>query len=274
MTTSSTASSPVSSWDLLYREDPACPPDWRYAVALEHVEQAVRRAELNSIDDPAILRMSEFLWRRQCLKSRARDQLRVFDPALYDAFTVYESGGRARLHLECRILAGQTDQEITAKLRLSPAAINCYEQMFFDVRARLQARDWIVLRVLEPAKLGRLGRFEHGLKKFAYFRGPLVFEFLLNGIGEWRAPVDAEDVDEFPTEASYQSLRCWLALTIDTVPIDAKDLPRLFDLVRKLEKLKTPAASPAEQQKLDECARVTIAGIRELRQGHQPEPRG
>jgi hypothetical protein len=50
--------------------------------------------------------------------------------------------------VKARLLAGQDDQTIARSVGTLPESIACYEQLFFNVRDRLDVEDWIVQVVL------------------------------------------------------------------------------------------------------------------------------
>jgi hypothetical protein len=81
--------------------------------------------------------------------------------------------------LEARILAGQADDEIAARMDMQAVEVLGYEQLLFAVREKLAAPGYIVLLALGPDvgdPIQRLGRL---WKELAYWRGPLVLDYFV-----------------------------------------------------------------------------------------------
>jgi hypothetical protein len=85
--------------------------------------------------------------------------LRRVYPDLHAAHRLYEHGAELRFEVEARLLARQSADEIAASTRLLPPTIDAYEAIFFNVRDRLNAGDWVV--------------------------GTLIGQGLTSGIGPW-----------------------------------------------------------------------------------------
>jgi len=69
----------------------------------------------------------------------------------YDLFSKTPTRPELTLYLQARLLAGQTNEDIAKVMSITPATVEWYEALFFDVRKHLRCRDWIVLKVLNPA---------------------------------------------------------------------------------------------------------------------------
>ena len=59
------------------------------------------------------------------------------------AFDIYDKDGPRCAEIEARILAGQTDDEIAELVGVMPMVVELFAGIFYDVRDRLQAPDWI-----------------------------------------------------------------------------------------------------------------------------------
>ena len=69
-------------------------------------------------------------------------------PDLLAAHQLCESNGPLRWELEARILAGQSDDDISASMAVPPAVVAAFERSFFNVRDRLAAFDLILFHVI------------------------------------------------------------------------------------------------------------------------------
>jgi hypothetical protein len=88
-----------------------------------------------------------------------------------------------RDELEARLLAGQGDDVIAAKLGLSPAGVDAYGLLFFEVRPRRHASLYVAMVVLGGHRvLNSLKATDHGLllKVLGYRLGGLVVDALLD----------------------------------------------------------------------------------------------
>lgn len=63
----------------------------------------------------------------------------------------------ARLEAEARILAGLSDEEIATRSGLLPGTVECFEALFFQVRDKLHALDWILVNVIGGGFWNALG---------------------------------------------------------------------------------------------------------------------
>ena len=83
--------------------------------------------------------------------------------------------------LEARILAGQSDEEIGSTLGVSGSIIEAYESLFFSVREKLYASDWVMCHVIGPKFYEGLSEQDIDIiwKLWAYRGGPLVLDGLI-----------------------------------------------------------------------------------------------
>ena len=146
-------------------------------------------------------------------KARVAQQL----PGAYVAYMIYkqrnsshDADRRLAFMLECRLLARQTNAEILAEMTdLGGLAetIDWYEAMFFNIRDRIEAHDWILDKALMPAIEEHRARaeamananarvpnqplppkytvsdpyFDPLVKFLGYYGGPFVLELALSG---------------------------------------------------------------------------------------------
>jgi hypothetical protein len=141
-------------------------------------------------------------------------QLFQWNPGLYVAFEIYmnrQSGEdlRTGTMIEARLAAGQTSDEICHEHGTIPETIDWYEKLFFNVRDRFNAVDWMVNHVIIPAfeEAGEQTAAQNDEDKskypkhpiarpfldpsvlfFAYFGGPKMVDFMItNGMRDSQA---------------------------------------------------------------------------------------
>lgn len=95
-----------------------------------------------------------------------------------------DSAQQMRTVVEARILAGQDNEDISVSSHNPPEVISLYHDVFFDVRDRLTAKDWISTQVIgQVFQVGDQRTNQDLLAKyFGYFGGPLILEAVLYGV--------------------------------------------------------------------------------------------
>ncbi len=86
------------------------------------------------------------------------------DPAVAEALAVFRADDPRRWRLEATILTGASTAAAAAAASLTPAVVAVYESLFFDVRPRLAARDWVAGHVVGFGP--HLDGTPHGLGRF------------------------------------------------------------------------------------------------------------
>jgi hypothetical protein len=89
---------------------------------------------------------------------------------------------RHRWELEARLLARQSTNTIAASMRLSVDVVEAFAAVFFDVRPRIQASDWIFLQAIGgPACTNFASAEQPGAiwKYVGYVGGPIALEAVL-----------------------------------------------------------------------------------------------
>jgi hypothetical protein len=103
-------------------------------------------------------------------------------PTLHAAHALSASVSWTRRELEARLLTDESDNAIGERLGIDPKVVGSYHDLFFDVRGRLRASDWIALHVLRPQKDSNesVGEIGLTLRHYAYHGGPMVLDSLLD----------------------------------------------------------------------------------------------
>jgi hypothetical protein len=154
-------------------------------------------------------------------------------PAVYRAWRLFEEGSLSRWEVEARLLAGESTPAIAAKSGLPAEVIDAFHDLFFSVRPRLHARDWVVNRVLgAEARLGLQESSTAGLLRlYGFLGGPLIVDDLLDFFA--RPPVMPKTLAGLSEEALADlrhRLAIKAALQARTLRVGEGDLPRLLML--------------------------------------------
>jgi len=132
--------------------------DWRYERVLGMVDREDGKlGRCTHKDDRYVKGLRNFILRFRAIKNdRDRNTLSEENPGLYMAWLYNmnrdtDGGRRLVVMVEARILAGQDDETIAEEMTLAPKSIEWFEALFFCVRDRRNACDWIVSQVLIPS---------------------------------------------------------------------------------------------------------------------------
>ena len=204
--------------------DPWQEPDHRWrrsGYLLRH-----RRWPFWGRDDPA----TWAAWRfrrglRRCHCEPGRRRLARRYPALAEAHCLYRSAEPLRrAELEARLLAGEDDATVAAKVGLSAPGVAMYHDVFFDIRPRLGADFYILDVVLRGQAWYVPDPDDHGLllKLFAYQLGGPYVDVLLDYFREPPiVPESLDGLDEAALRRLQRKLRTKLLLLATTTPAEA-----------------------------------------------------
>jgi hypothetical protein len=132
------------------------------------------------------------------------------DQALVEAHRIrWSLDAEERAIVEARLLARETDEEIARKSGISPEAVKYYEALFFSVRDRLNAHDWIIKTIHSTAGQGLVygkealnEQHRHTVYRlFGYFGGPLVIDATVSTLSPRPRPLNQEDCSEWLNDA-------------------------------------------------------------------------
>lgn len=169
-------------------------PCWRWQRIMELVSSGRR---CSSYDDEWVQKGRRFLGDLRRAKGVVTNQLRGKHTGAALAYDIrHNTNTRARTHMEAWILTGQSDVEIANRIGTLPGTVRWYEALFFHVRDRLQARDWIyrsVLMVDSDAFRDAEGKevkdqrtafrqlYDSTLKLFAFIGGTDLLQYTIEG---------------------------------------------------------------------------------------------
>jgi hypothetical protein len=171
----------MSSFADYQRHNPARPPDWRWQRACD-LHARGRQPSTQSDDEPT-LRAVEYLGvlGSTTCPERPTGRLSRTHPDLHVAHRLFEHSGERRGEVEARLLAGQSPDEIVEFFPLGAAAIDAFENCFFNVRDRLEASDWIIGSLIRRSLSRSFGPWSLSefWKVLGYAGGPLVLDVVL-----------------------------------------------------------------------------------------------
>jgi hypothetical protein len=211
--------------------NPYCPPAWRWHRACRLVENGRRPSRIR--DDDRVREAVRFCRAlRRCQDEHARTRLARKMPALYLAWQMFQETSWQRWELEARFLAREDTPGIARKCDLPPAAIDLYHDLFFAVRGRLHASDWVACRVIGPRASQGLTESDTDvlLKEYGYKGGPFVVDTLVD---YFKNPIELPLFVEGLDTAGLAVLRRLLirvALLVRCMPADPANLLALIML--------------------------------------------
>ena len=114
-------------------------------------------------------------------------------PVVQTAYALHAQGAAfVRFALECRLLAGEPPEAISKKNAISPAVIQTYELLYYDVRPYLDHPDYVSMTIQNgPEELEW-----RQCKALAYRGGPLVADAVLQ-LATAQKPTDPDQVAGF-----------------------------------------------------------------------------
>jgi hypothetical protein len=201
---------------------------------------------------------------RSCDTHAQRQKLAEKMPEIHKAHEIHKQGGSLKWVLEAFLLTEETSETIGRRLGLPTAVVDWYEQLFFCVRDRLSARDWVVL-VAIGMKFVRAEVTKEDvdllLKWLAYAGGPLVLETYLPHL----LPEEAGTLFEQKQTDPEQAQRVWRLVEALCAPADEELPPELQEMLKEI----------AEQEDVD--PRIAALGeqvsrsLEEFEKGQAPQ---
>ena len=214
--------------------NPMRPLDWRWRRALHLADSDSRRRCRPWDDELTGLALMYIRRSAQYGAAACRDKLRRQMPAITTAHQLQVAADVMTWMIEARVLAGIEPSEIARQADLSPAVIEAYEGLFFDVRHRLDARCYVQLHALrrpspDDSRMDLVGWL---LRTLAYHGGAVVLELAEAALLDVAPMASHADTVE-SSEQMNGKLR--LLASLVTLPDDVCSR-RLLDLLADLAK--------------------------------------
>lgn len=152
-------------------------PNWRFARATELFNDGVARGSRSEDDAPTLANLR--LLRKLAGQSKCKWTPKL--KALQAAHVLKENRAHdiVCLELECRILAGVANVEISQATTIPIEIVEAYEETFFDIRDRLDSQNYIHSIVLDTRPMQLKSDPDQLLRYFAYTCGLTGFEPLM-----------------------------------------------------------------------------------------------
>jgi hypothetical protein len=170
---------------------PDRPCDWRHHRARRLNEAG--RLPSPMLDDDTTRTLAEFYQlHRRCRTDFDYRRLYRRMPSVSAAYRLFKDGrGGTREIVESMVLAREEASDIASLVGMTPDAIRFFEDAYFDVRSRINMRDFILNQVIE---IHRKPRSEEeflfkALKFYGYVAGPRsleVFQFYAGPPIRWQ----------------------------------------------------------------------------------------
>jgi hypothetical protein len=162
-------------------------------------------------------------------------------PAVAQAHELFSIDIERRQLLEARLLTPETFDEIAKRVGTDGQTIDYFEQLFFNVRDRMQATDWLSTVIKGPSedrvpsRSGVMTTAQRGFvyKLFAYFGGPLVLDALIACLSPHGKPQCAEDAPEWFADSTREIVRSRAAMAASVLAVDGTNVMRLLKLARR-----------------------------------------
>jgi hypothetical protein len=146
-------------------------PDGRWQLALEIIRSG-SHARLSQ-HGPQLVRLVRYLRAVRATSSDGDLQaLRGTDPTIVKSVALHETNRLRRLELQCRFLARQSSAEIAYELGTTPAAIELYGDLFYDVRSQLDTMSLHLIQHVIGMSVTGPSPSEAYARLMAYQNGP------------------------------------------------------------------------------------------------------
>lgn len=270
----------------LQKYDPGAEPDWRYQRILEIIHRHPSPGRCSRYDDSWVKKARSFIlaYEQKDQKRIPRRKLMLLCPELFYAYVIHEraaAGNSADVNvmllIQARIIAGQTDEAIAKEIGTHPGVINWYSKLFFDVRDRLDQKDWVITRVLVPAlvrspivdeeddaPVNAIETFSRNfldgsLKYFGYFGGGEIIDTILGG---QRREVSENASDEFLDTFFRRQLKVKTIQAISRLPVNRYNINQLLETYMELIKLERAAGGTAEESAYSDAMTALLGQVR------------
>lgn len=263
---------------LVIQHSPYRPVTWRYDRIMELVRKEGKyKFPIKGVDDDMITNGFRFISQWEKITEQYDDpairqdflaDLFADNPYLYYAYDIFLKGGddKTRAALEARILARQDYRRIADALCLfSPDVVMWYENLFFNVKDRINSVDYISRQVITPIIGKGLTNVtqEISAKFFGYFAGETMLEYVLNGVDTTiQAPQPGQGPDEYLDSFFNSMLRMRSVVSTAAVEIDVYKVMPLMDMhARLIEEHNRQLANAGPKNQLEETVSALLTAI-------------
>ena len=247
-------------------DNPLRPADWRWQRAKE-IFSGQGLPTTRRRDSPTGYKWISLAKRflvslNRCRSEREQALLAEECPAIFWAHRAWVSETSPQKYsIEAHILAREDNDTIGYRTNMHPSYIEAYEALFFNVRDKLQHKQYILNCVMGPAIHRPFSEREYALlwKLYAYFLGPHVLDALESKFSNpvWCGTPEA--VGAAILDDAIGTLKLKAAVAAKTVPVNAQTQLALMDQFTKfVEVERNSDDSGKSQQQLLEHVRVML----------------
>jgi hypothetical protein len=248
----------------------------RVVAMVDHRPQGEGPGRCTRRDDSYVKGLRNFILRYRSGETVARNVLKRENPGLYTAFSIHDHRGtdaNVLSLIEARLLAKQSDEEIAVDVPTLPAAIHWYEALYFNVRDRLMAHDWIMNYVLMPSfrqsheeatatadpldeeMPGRptfrpiaVPYYDSTLKFFAYFGGRVMLDFVISGFKRGVMCQTQESIGDWFDNHYIHKLKHKASMGIQNMEVNRYNVMQLFEVNNQIISIQRSDESADKQQ--------------------------
>jgi hypothetical protein len=247
-----------------FENNPFRRPQWRADRVLQLVEHRPAPLRPRIFDDHYVRVYRRFLllYLAAGADENQRYAASMERPEVYHAHMLrYHPDTEWRQILEARILTQEPLSEIAKRFLTSDKAIELYEALFFNIRDRLNCRDWIAKQIigprecLVPSRHGTLTEDQRGFlyRLFAYHGGPLALDALIAGLSPDKLPPSRQDLAGWFDDALVQLVRSRAVAAAGVLDVDRNNVLHLLKLaLRQKHTATSKAGRHAQQADLDD----------------------
>lgn len=235
-------------------QNPWRAPDWRWLRA-QSIHEETGHPATPRRDGPSgckwIKRAVRFFRLYNTMDDYGRGQLALEMPALFWAHDVWHRQDQpSRWAIEAHLLARETDKEIGWKLGCAPEIIDAYEQIFFNVREKLDYKEYIINVVMGQSITRGLSERHYDLlwKLFAFSGGPHVLDSMIGRMVNATWCVRADDVSNFFQDTAINIMKKKAAVASLTVPINTNTHLNLIEAFVKYVEIERTTDSMGKAQ--------------------------
>jgi len=229
---------------ICHPSSPQRPPDWRWQTAKYLQEQGLKFTR--SRGDHLISFAKKFATELDDAVDELA-QLSVFEryPAIYQAWELYKSSRlkNVRWELEARILARESRTKIFTKIGLSPAIVDYFAALFFDVEERLSHPTYIANAVIGASAKNGISEREPDVlwKLFGYWCGPDMLDRLVYRFTPSMKPKSSADIAAFLADDIRQQLQLKSAIAIRSLQVNWQTQTEVMNLYLRMIELERNA---------------------------------
>ncbi len=256
----------------LYAYNPTTPPAWRWNYAQKLLSN--HEAQSCGSADPWVTRTLQHLSADRTASYPNRSDKPRFDPSIEQAHRLPIDSSEQRNYLEALLLTGESFPRIARRCHLPIAVVEAYTQLFFDVRPRLGARDWIMSHVIRCYAFNNYAGAEEGdlWKLYAAFGGIYVLDTYMAATGEVEWPDWLPDAvgsdDPAVIERFKEKLRLTYRFNVARTDAEVEAILAAIEHLRAFDDPFTPP--PEELRKLQGMERYLKGRIDQKRKPTRP----